>query len=229
MTANTCLRNQSGLPAALVLGTMMSLFLPGAAAGLEQPEYKILSNEAEVEFRQYQAYSAETVLESTQDFNKAANEGFRRLFDYISGSNSKQSKIAMTAPVQQSRNGGSSGSGEKGEKIAMKAPVQQALTADGWRVSFMLPGKYTLQSAPQPSDERVYLRQIPPRLMAVLRYSGRWNEKNIEKYRSRLLAQLQSSGYTVLSEPESAFYNPPFMPPFMRRNEIMVEVAALPE
>jgi hypothetical protein len=65
--------------------------------------------------------------------------------------------------------------------------------------------------------------------MAVVRYSGRWTERNLQKQQARLLQRVEADGLTIQSSLESAFYNPPFMPPFMRRNEIMVEVQGLPE
>ena len=193
------------------------------AQALEKPEYSVLYEDGKFEYRLYQPYIvAETEMVGMDDSSEASNEGFRRLFDYISGANSAESKVAMTAPVQQSRI-------DSSEKIAMTAPVQQFETETGWRVGFMLPGKYSMVNAPVPSDDRVYLRLIPARTMAVVRYSGRWTERNLQKQQARLLQRVEADGLTIQSSLESAFYNPPFMPPFMRRNEIMVEVQGLPE
>ena len=64
--------------------------------------------------------------------------------------------------------------------------------------------------------------------MAVLRYSGRWTERNLVKYEQRLRERLQEHGIEVMGVTESAAYNPPFTPPFMRRNEIMVKVEGYP-
>lgn len=207
----------------VVMVTFMGLVVPGIVSAIEQPEFEVLYRNDELEYRRYAGYVvAETEVVAVADYNEAANEGFRRLFDYISGANSGQRKIAMTAPVQQVS------TAVEGDKIAMTAPVQQVSTATGWRVAFMLPSLYTLEDAPPPTDSRVYLRQVPARVMAVWRYSGRWTQNNFEKHKALLLEQLQLEGVSPVAPPESAVYNPPFMPPFMRRNEIMVEVDSLP-
>ena len=110
----------------------------------------------------------------------------------------------------------------------MTAPVQRLPTTQGWKVAFMLPSQYAIDDAPVPVDPRVVIRPMPERLMAVLRYSGRWTERNLVKYEQRLRERLQEHGIEVMGVTESAAYNPPFTPPFMRRNEIMVKVEGYP-
>lgn len=187
---------------------------------LEQPDYTVEYTDGDVEYRRYAPYLvAETVIENVDDYKDAGNEGFRRLFRYITGANTSQAKIAMTAPVQQT---------QPGEKISMTAPVQQAGWGGGWRVAFMLPAQYTLDTAPVPKDPRVTIERVPARLVAVLRYSGRWTQRNFERKRSALLKAIDAAGVAPTGELQSAMYNPPFTPPFMRRNEVMVEVDRLP-
>lgn len=197
------------------------LLLTGVnAMSLEQPRYTVLYQDGDIEYRQYEGYLvAETVIDEIGSYKDAGNEGFRRLFRYISGGNRNQIKVPMTAPVSQMA---------ASEKIAMTVPVQQAGAADGWRVAFTLPKKYTLATAPVPTDSRVAIREFPARLMAVLRYSGRWTERNFSRKTSMLLEAIAASRLEPIGEPASALYNPPFTPPFMRRNEIMVEVNRLP-
>jgi hypothetical protein len=190
------------------------------AMSLEQPDYTVLYKDGDIEYRQYEPYLvSETVIQSTDDYNDAGNEGFRRLFKYITGSNERQAKIAMTAPVAQT---------PRSEKIAMTAPVQQGESAEGWRVAFMLPTEYTLDTAPVPTDERVQIKAMPGRLMAVLRYSGRWTESNFSNKQSALRDAIAGESIDKLGEFQSAFYNPPYTLPFMRRNEVMVEVNRVP-
>ena len=209
--------------ATLPLGLVALLLMANKSYGTEQPEYEVLHEEGRIEYRLYQPFIvAETEVSDEQRYGRASNEGFMRLFRYITGCNRSQADIAMTAPVQQSRNS------EAGEEIAMTAPVQREQTGDGWRVAFMLPGKYSMETAPIPTDERVNLRQVPSRLMAVIRYSGRWTERNLNKYEARLRESVADAGIEIVGPPESAAYNPPFTPPFMRRNEIMFEVSAVP-
>lgn len=190
-----------------------------SAMGLEKPDYEVVLNTGDVEFRQYAPYLvAETLVQDRDGYQAAGNEGFRRLFRYITGSNRAQQDIAMTAPVAQAQ----------AEKIAMTAPVQQSGSTEGWRVAFMLPKKYSLETAPVPTDGRVAVREIPGRLMAVIRYSGRWTQRNFEKGKTRLEQAIASAEIQPVGAIETAMYDPPYKPPFMRRNEVMVEVSGVP-
>ena len=189
---------------------------------LEKPDYEILYEEGNIEYRLYEPYLvAQTEVSMDDNYNSASNEGFRRLFKYITGSNTSEVDIAMTAPVQMSMDG-------SGQKIDMTAPVQQIENKNFLQVAFMLPSKFDVKNAPIPTDERVTIKQIPARIMAVIRYSGRWTEKNRSKYEYRLRENLVLHQITAISQAVTAAYNPPFTPPFMRRNEIMLEVERYP-
>ena len=199
---------------------LMLLVISAEALALESPQYTVVYEDERVEYRQYESHLvAETVVEKSSGYRSASNEGFMRLFRYITGNNSSQSKIEMTAPVQQT---------PASEEIAMTAPVQRIETSKGWSVAFMLPSKYTLETAPLPSDERIALRPVPGQLMAVVRYSGRWTERNYEKHKSRLLESIESAAVETLGVVESAAYDPPYVLPFLRRNEVMIQVKSLP-
>ena len=191
------------------------------AMSLEEPDYTLLYKDGDIEYRQYEPYLvSETLIKNTADYNDAGNEGFRRLFAYITGNNQAQAKIAMTAPVEQT---------PSSEKIAMTAPVQQGESGEGWRVAFMLPKAYTLQNAPIPTDERVQIQAMPGRLMAVLRYSGRWTERNFVNKQAALQDAIDGESIERIGEFQVSLYNPPYTLPFMRRNEVMVEVSRVPE
>jgi hypothetical protein len=145
----------------------------------------------------------------------ALNEGFRRLFSYISGNNEGRSKVAMTAPVL---------SGEP-EKIAMTAPVlQETETGDRQVVSFIAPASYTLETIPIPKDSRIRIRQVPPFTAAVLRYGGWTDPEKIERKTEELRTVLARDGRTPVPPFLSAQYNPPWTIPPFRRNEIIVRI-----
>jgi hypothetical protein len=124
----------------------------------------------------------------------------------------------MTAPVSQ----------EPGQTIAMTAPVSQEAATNGWAVSFMMPAAFTLETLPSPNDPGVRLRAIPARFMAAVRYSGRWTESAYREQRKSLDAWLLKKGVAAAGDPVWARYNPPFMPSFFRRNEVLLPIKPTP-
>ena len=184
----------------------------GVAMGIEEAAYIVEKKDGVFEVRQYAPQVvAEIIVDGT--IEEAGNKAFRPLFNYISGANRAQGKISMTAPVGQQA---------EGQKIAMTAPVGQEAVSNQWAVTFTMPTNFTLATLPSPTDEKVRLRAIPPRRMAAVRYSGTWSHKTYERNLARLLDWMKTNGLTSVGEPVWARYNPPFMPWFMRRNEILV-------
>ena len=182
----------------------------------EEAKHSVVKKDGRFEIRDYAPHIlAETVVDG--DMEEAGSIAFRRLFRYISGDNKSQEKVAMTAPVSQE---------PRGEKIEMTAPVGQQGTQGQWTVSFMMPASYTLATLPQPDDPKISLRPVPPRRMAAVRYSGFWSEKKYLRYREKLESWIQEESLTIVGDPVWARYNPPFTPWFLRRNEILIPVAA---
>ncbi|MFO7813475.1 MAG: SOUL family heme-binding protein [Pseudomonadota bacterium] len=199
--------------AALVIA-LCSMFLSATTMATEEAEYTVLLKEENLEVRQYEPQIvAETVVDT--EFEDAGSEAFGRLFKYISGNNQSQQEIAMTAPVGQVA---------EGQEIDMTAPVGQARVDGKWVVSFMMPSSLTMDSIPKPNDERIALRSVPEQTMAAIRYSGFWSESGYQKNKSRLERWIDEKGYRATGAPIWARYNAPFMPWFMRRNEVLTPI-----
>ena len=190
------------------------LLSPVLSHAIEEPAYEVLQKIGDdIEVRQYAPYVvAEVVIEA--DADEAGNLAFPILAGYIFGKNQGQKEFAMTAPVTQTA---------APTRLEMTAPVTQAAApgaAGSHVVQFVLPKGVTLESAPQPLDARVKLREVPASRVAAIRYSGFWSESNYNEHLELLRAALKSSDLTPTGEPVFSRYNPPFMPWFLRRNEI---------
>jgi len=202
----------------LRITVVTALIIMGAidAMAIEEAKYEVIRRDNNFEIRDYETHIlAETVVEGSLE--DAGSEAFKRLFRYISGDNRSGDKVAMTAPVSQQ---------PMGEEIKMTAPVGQRRLEESWAVSFMMPGSYTLETLPEPEDPKVTLRQVPARRMAAVRYSGFWSEKGYLRYKVELESWIERMGLTIVGDPIWARYNPPFVPWFLRRNEILIPVDA---
>jgi effector-binding domain-containing protein len=183
---------------------------------IEEPKYTVVKTDGKIEIREYQSYIVAEVFIPGSEMNEASNAGFRKLFKYISGNNKSSTDIAMTAPVTTTRS----------EKIEMTAPVTTQQTADGYTIAFVLPEEFTLATAPVPADSTIHLREIPVRRTAVIRFSGRWTDENMLEHQQMLFNWLKEHSIAVVAPPIIARYDPPFMPWFLRRNEIQIDIPA---
>lgn len=191
----------------VLLGPLMS--------NVEQPNYEIESSLDSYEIRRYDPMIvAEVSLNGSRE--ESISAGFRLLADYIFGNNIVEERIAMTAPVQQ----------ERSEKIAMTAPVQQQEVDGAWNVRFIMPSQYSMETLPKPRNQRVALRQIPSKRYVVITFSGTNSDANIKKNEQRLKAYIEANALQTVGSPKYAFYNPPWTLPFLRRNEILIELAS---
>ena len=172
----------------------------------EEATYSIVYQNDVYEIRNYSDRLAIQVNYTNQD------GGFRRLFNYISGSNIDSTKINMTTPVTQST------------KISMTTPVTQS-NENGVKVmQFYLPSNFTIRNAPTPKDKELKLVIIEQGYYAVIKYSGRLTDKNFHKSRKILKDNLLKDNIEILSSAIRATYNGPFTLPFLRRNEAMFRV-----
>lgn len=203
-----------------VMALLASLTLPactvfGIRSGTEEPRFATLATVGDVEIRRYEArLAAETVIEGTEQHARYA--GFRRLAGYIFGANRAHAKIAMTAPVGQQA---------AGTKIAMTAPVAQEATGGGrWTIRFYMPATYTAATLPVPTDPDVRIVTVPAATYAVLRFSGVPTPHAVAAEQARLLRTLGADAWQAQGTPVAWFYDPPWTIPFLRRNEVAVEV-----
>jgi hypothetical protein len=179
----------------------------GIRSGTEQPAYTVTQSIGpDFQIRHYDArVAAETVVVGSE--TAARGEGFRRLAGYIFGANHTAATIAMTAPVATA------------QTIAMTAPVAVAQTAQGWRIAFFMPSKYTLATLPAPNDDRVHLVVVPAETYGVYRYSGAIAPADTARAHATLLGLLQQAGYKADGPIMDWFYDPPWTLPPLRRNE----------
>ena len=201
---------------------------------IEEPAFETLEKVENIEIRQYRpVIVAETFVDG--DLGSASNDGFRLIADYIFGNNlstrgagdKSSEKIAMTAPVLVEPTAHS-------EKIAMNAPVKVEPQGDSvggvmrskrWRVQFTMPSEYSMATLPKPRNPAVTLREVPGKRYAVLVFSGFAGEEKVQQKSDELLAWLKAKNRRAIATPQVARYNPPWTLPFLRRNEILVEVA----
>ena len=182
-------------------------------SNVEQAKYKVIGSGGPIEIRDYAPMIvAEAEVAGTRD--EAINQGFRLIADYIFGNNTAQKKVAMTAPVMQQPN----------EKISMTAPVTQQADGSLWKVRFVMPESYNLQTLPVPNNAAVKLKEVPGKRFAVIRFSGLAGEESLGTHTNELEAYIKSNNMQALSKPTYAFFNPPWTLPFLRRNEVMVEI-----
>ena len=191
--------------------------LPPAQA-IEQPRDRVeqvLAPES-IEVRRYEPYIvAEVVVPGPAE--QAGNQGFSYLGGYIFGRNKGDRKIAMTAPVVQT---------PQPVKIAMTAPVAQTPLEGGqsFAVQFMMPSSFTMETLPEPLDPRVSLKPVAPQRVVAITYSGTWSQANYDEHLAKLRSAAQSAGLKTEGEPVYARYNGPWVPWFIRKNEIWLTV-----
>jgi len=164
----------------------------------EQQPYAVLGHWGEVEVRRYPQHTIAEVLVDG-DFDEAGNRGFRPLFGYI-----QSGRVAMTAPVVQTRGG-----------------AEHA-------VAFVMPAGRDPASLPEPTDPKVHLRTIHEHTAAALRFSGWGNGRDLERRGRRLAELLVGSPWRPVGPIRLARFNAPFIPPFLRHNEVVVDVEPRP-
>lgn len=160
----------------------------------EQQPYTVIDRWGKVEVRRYPEHTVAQVSVGG-DFDGAGNKGFRPLFDYI-----RRGQVSMTAPVVQTR-------GEQTHDVA-----------------FVMPAGLSPDSLPSPGSGDVSLRVVPEATAAALRFSGRGSGKDLERRAAQLREALVGSPWVPVGAVRLARFDPPFKPPFLRHNEVVVDV-----
>ena len=185
---------------ALAVILLLALLLSRSSAGTIP--YTDKGKTGEIEFRHYPELVLATVDTAGDD------AGFNLLFAYISGSNKPREKIPMTAPVITS------------QKIPMTSPVVSNATS----MSFVLPAGKTREETPDPLDSRVRIVTLPEREVAVIRFTGYASPQEVDAVTLRLQDGLKKAGIETVGQPFLMRYDTPWMPGFLRRNEVGIEI-----
>ncbi|MEM9098941.1 MAG: heme-binding protein [Pseudomonadota bacterium] len=188
-------------------GVALTAFL-GACAwiyttnSVEQPKYQLMRSDGAIEIRDYPELVTASVIRTGERW-EAVRAGFRPLAGYI---------FAKERP---------------GEKIAMTAPVTQRAGADqDWTIQFIMPSDYALEDLPAPARTDVTLSTLPGTQRAAIRFSGVATDELIAEQEALLRAWMDSNGVTPTGAPIYAYYNDPFTPGFLRRNEVLFDLEA---
>ena len=165
-------------------------------AGYESAPYKVVRTDGTFEVRDYPAITVvETPMKSP---GQDADNGFMRLFHFITGDNAAKQKISMTTPVFMTGSGTNS------------------------IMAFVMPAKLATGEVPKPADPGLTIRELPAGRFAVLRYSGGRNERQATNQLARLKAWMTAESLPVLSPPVYGYFDPPWTPTFLRCNEVML-------
>ena len=182
---------------AVVVG--LALFWYVQTRNVEIARYQVIETAGDIEIRDYPALTAAEVTRSGSR-DMAVRSAFGSLAGYIFAKD------------------------RGGEKIAMTAPVTQTSSGDTWTVRFIMPSSYSLDKLPKPSGADVRLVELPPARRAAIRFSGWWSDALFDEKNAALLAWMKSKGLEPTGPPTLAYYNDPFTPGFLRRNEVLYDV-----
>lgn len=191
---------------------------------LEQPAYQSLEKDEAFELRFYAPMIvAEVVVQG--NLAAAGKEGTRLIKQYIfrQGPNAEldsktlaAGRLSMTVPVTIEK---------VPEKMAMTVPVtMQATASSSYRLHFVMPAAYTLASLPKSADPRVTIRSLPEQKWASIRFSKFSTEANIAAQTALLQNWMAQKGWLASGPPQFARYDPPSVPPMLRRSEILIPV-----
>ncbi len=201
--------------------TVTTATIATAADNIETPSYEVLQSADGVELRQYAPVIVAQVTVEAANRDEASSKGFRPLAGYIFGQNSKDGKIAMTAPVTTGAADGGIPTGP-GTKIDMTAPVTTNVTEGGtYTVRFTMPSKWTMETLPKPMNDAVELKQIGERLMLAAGFTGERTAEKIANTEGQLASYAEANGLEAEGPYTTAGYDGPDTPVSEKRWEVL--------
>jgi hypothetical protein len=182
-----------------LIAALLSVFGVSSAAAVEEPPFQLIGKWKDCEVRSYPALvAAESGMAGTRSAGEWAT--FRALANYIFGGNASQEKIAMTAPVLETRSG------------------------ETWTMRFTMPQGRALGDLPAPTNAKVAIAVVPPTRVGVIAFSGYASDQDIESKAADLTKCLKANGFSPDGAPALAQYDPPWVLGPWRRNEVMIRV-----
>lgn len=221
----------------LVVGILVFVYV---VQDVETPNYAVVETDRHFEIRDYPTLIVAEVKRSGAR-REALSTGFRPLARYIFAKERGGDTIAMTAPVIQQ----AEGARREAQPIAMTAPVLQqslpstssttevsgsekrsGLEEEAWVIGFIMPSASSIEQLPVPAGDEVRLSEIPARRLAAIRFSGSTPDAVLFERERELRAWLNERGLGGSGAAIFAYYNDPFTPGFLRRNEVLLEIDA---
>lgn len=184
--------------AILAILVFVQAYVSRSSKDTEQQDYEVLEQDGDFEIRYYPSATMASVS-IDGDYRNSSGAGFRILAGYIFGSNSDNTKIAMTAPVHMQEEG------------------------EGYFMSFVMPSGYDTSNLPLPDNGQIRIHRSEPAYTASIRFGGFANDEKIEEHRESLRNYLLERGI-AFEEPFTYLgYNPPYQV-VNRKNEVMVRI-----
>ena len=169
------------------------------AYAVPQPKYQILQSDNKIEMRNYPELIVAEVTVAGERY-ASINEGFRILAGYIFGNNQRKQTISMTAPVEQEK------------------------SKDGWIIRFIMPAEFNMSTLPTPTNKAIKFTSTKSKKYIAIQFNGFNSDENIQANTNLLLEYIKQKNIKTIGSPIMAFYNPPWILPFLRRNEILIEL-----
>jgi hypothetical protein len=163
---------------------------------IESAKYRSLRKDKDFEVRVYDDISL--IMSKDNDFR--GYSGFNEAFDYINGSNDQNRKISMTTPVINE------------------------LNQDSMTLAFVMPSDIPFEELPKPKSERLTMIKKENMTFASIRFSGTVCPTLLEKKKKELTDWMSTQNLIPGSVIWLARYNPPFIPGFLKRNEILISI-----